>query len=146
MSPLTLWFVVACVLYIVEIVTSGFVILGFAIGATLSAITAWIGGGTEVQIGAFIVGALLFFFFIRPVLMRRWKERHARLPKTNAEALIGRKGKVTEAIDADAHTGRVQIDGDNLMARSADGETIPANAHVTVNGLDSTILIVKRYD
>ena len=60
MSPLTLWFVVACVLYIVEIVTSGFVILGFAIGATLSAITAWIGGGTEVQIGAFIVGALLF--------------------------------------------------------------------------------------
>ena len=103
-----------------------------------------------IQVGKseyiFPTGLLLFFFFIRPVLMRRWKERHARLPKTNAEALIGRKGKVTEAIDGDAHTGRVQIDGDNFMARSADGETIPANAHVTVKGLDSTILIVKRYD
>jgi membrane protein implicated in regulation of membrane protease activity len=64
--------------------------------------------------------------------------------KTNAEALIGRKGIVSERIDATQHTGRVAIDGDDWKAVSDDGSVIEKGTEVEILKLDSIILTVKQ--
>lgn len=140
----TFWIVAACVLYALELVTTSFILLGLGLAATLSFLAALLGLSLEVQIGVFIIVSLLFFIFVRPFLMKRWKAREARLPKTNAEGLVGRLGKVVEPIDNDQKTGRVVIDGDNFRAVSEDKSFIAVDEHVEVVALDSTILIVKQ--
>ena len=143
MTTVYIWITIACVLFAAEIMTLGFALLGFALGAAVSAAGAWLGLGIEWQIILFIVCSLAFFFGVRPALVRWWKERDSRLPKTNAEALIGRRGKVVEDINMEEKTGRVQIDGDNFRAITVDGSRIEAGQHVVVVALDSTILITK---
>jgi len=62
--------------------------------------------------------------------------------KTNADAIVGRIGVVSERIDAEQHTGRVAIDGDDWKAVSKDGVTIEKGKSVKIVKLDSIILTV----
>lgn len=140
------WFIIACILFALEIITTGFALLGLALGGVFAGIAAALGAATQWQIVVFIIISILFFFFVRPLLTRWWKKHEVNLPKTNAEALIGRTGKVVESINLKDKTGRVQIDGDNFRAITKNDEIIPEGNPVRVLAIDSTILIVKRED
>ena len=136
--------IAAIVLVIVEICTAGFGALCFAIGAAFSAIVSGIGGNLTWQIAVFVVVSLLTFIFLRPVVMR-FLDKKSKDVKTNAEAIIGRKGIVSERIDASQHTGRVAIDGDDWKAVSEDGSVIDKGVDVEIVKLDSIIVTVKQY-
>ena len=58
--------------------------------------------------------------------------------------LIGRKGIVSERIDATQHTGRVAIDGDDWKAVSDDGSVIEKGTTVEIVKLESIIVTVKQ--
>jgi membrane protein implicated in regulation of membrane protease activity len=73
----------------------------------------------------------------------RFLEKRSKDVKTNAEAIVGRKGIVSERIDAAQHTGRVAIDGDDWKAVSEDGSVIENGQTVEIVKLDSIILTVK---
>jgi membrane protein implicated in regulation of membrane protease activity len=60
---------------------------------------------------------------------------------SNADALIGREGRVRETIEADGF-GRVAIDGDVWKAKSQTGEAISAGTAVKVVNRESTIITV----
>ena len=135
-----IWLVVAIVLVILEIATSGFGVICFAIGAVFGAIAAALGAGTTWQIILFAVVSILTFIFLRPIVIR-FLEKKSKDVKTNADALIGRKGIVSERIDATQHTGRVAIDGDDWKAVS---EVIEKGAQVEIVKLDSIIVTVKQ--
>jgi membrane protein implicated in regulation of membrane protease activity len=137
------WLIAAIVLVIVEICTAGFGALCFAMGAAFSAIVSGIGGNLTWQIAVFVVVSLLTFIFLRPVVMR-FLDKKSKDVKTNAEAIIGRKGIVSERIDASQHTGRVAIDGDDWKAVSEDGSVIDKGADVEIIKLDSIIVTVKQ--
>ena len=138
------WLIAAIVLVIVEICTAGFGALCFAMGAAFSAIVSGIGGNLTWQIAVFVVVSLLTFIFLRPVVMR-FLDKKSKDVKTNAEAIIGRKGIVSERIDASQHTGRVAIDGDDWKAVSEDGSVIDKGVDVEIVKLDSIIVTVKQY-
>ena len=138
-----IWLVVAIVLVILEIATSGFGVICFAIGAIFGAIAAALGAGTTWQIILFAVVSILTFIFLRPIVIR-FLEKKSKDVKTNADALIGRKGIVSERIDATQHTGRVAIDGDDWKAVSENGEVIEKGAQVEIVKLDSIIVTVKQ--
>ena len=138
-----LWLIAAIVLVIIEICTAGFGSICFAIGAFFSALVAGLGAGFTWQIVVFVVISLLTFFLLRPIALR-FAERHSKNVKTNADALVGRQGVVSERIDADQHTGRVAIDGDDWKAVSADGSIIEKGVSVEIVKLDSIILTVQR--
>ena len=135
------WLIAAIVLVIVEICTAGFGALCFAIGAAFSAIVSGVGGNLTWQIAVFVVVSLLTFIFLRPVVMR-FLDKKSKNVKTNAEAIIGRKGIVSERIDASQHTGRVAIDGDDWKAVSEDGSVIDKGVDVEIVKLDSIIVTV----
>jgi len=138
-----IWLIAAIVLVIVEICTAGFGSICFAIGAAFSALVAGLGGNVTWQIVVFAVVSLLTFVFLRPVVMR-WLDRKSKDVKTNAEAIVGRKGIVSERIDREQHTGRVAIDGDDWKAVSDDGSVIEKGTTVEIVKLDSIIVTVKQ--
>ena len=143
MEVYQIWLIAAIVLVILEIATTGFGVICFAIGACFGALAAGLGANVTWQIVIFAVVSLLTFIFLRPVVMRFFDKRSKDV-KTNADALVGRKGIVSERIDAEQHTGRVAIDGDDWKAITADGSVIEKGTSVEIVKLDSIILTVKQ--
>jgi len=137
-----IWLIAAIVLVILEIFTAGFGIICFAIGALFSALTSYLGGSMVWQLVVFAAASMLSFFFLRPVIIKIL-DRKSKDIKTNADALVGRVGIVSETIDANQNTGRVAIDGDDWKAVSADGVVINKGQRVEIVSRDSVILTVK---
>lgn len=137
------WLIAAIVLVIVEICTAAFGSICFAVGAGFSALVAGLGGSFVWQIIVFAAVSLLTFIFLRPMAIR-WLDSKSKDVKTNVDALIGRKGIVSERIDATQHTGRVAVDGDDWKAVSLDDAVIDKGASVEIVNRDSLILTVKR--
>lgn len=146
MEVYQIWLIAAIVLVILEIATSGFGVICFAIGAGFAALAAGLGlESVTWQIVIFAVVSLLTFIFLRPVVMR-FLEKKSKDVKTNAEAIVGRKGIVSERINATQHTGRVAIDGDDWKAASEDGSVIEKGQSVEIVKLDSIIVTVKKIE
>ena len=143
MEVYQIWLIVAIVLVIIEIATAGFGVICFAIGAGFAALAAVLGVENAVwQIVIFAAVSFLTFLFLSPIAMR-FLEKKSKDVKTNAEAIVGRKGVVSERIDATQHTGRVAIDGDDWKAVSEDGSVIEQGQTVEIVKLDSIIVTVK---
>ena len=143
MEVYQIWLIAAIVLVILEVATTGFGVICFAVGAGFAALVAGLGASVTWQIVIFAIVSLLTFIFLRPVVMRLLDKRSKDV-KTNADALIGRRGVVSERIDAAQHTGRVAVDGDDWKAVSENGEVIEKGTSVEIVKLDSIIVTVKQ--
>lgn len=143
MEVYQIWLIVAIALVIFEICSATFGAICFAIGAGFSALAAGLGLGLTWQVVIFAVVSLLTFVFLRPFMLK-FMDRKSKDVKTNAEAIIGRKGIVSERIDAAQHTGRVAIDGDDWKAVSEDGSVIEKGVTVEIVKMDSIIVTVKQ--
>ena len=137
------WLIAAILLVIFEICSATFGAICFAIGAGFSALAAGLGANLTWQIVIFAAVSLLTFVFLRPFMLK-FMDRKSKDVKTNADALIGRRGIVSERIDAEQHTGRVAIDGDDWKAVSEDGSVIEKGASVEIVKRDSIIVTVKQ--
>ena len=143
MEAYLIWLIVAIALIIFEICSATFGAICFAIGAGFSALAAGLGAGVTWQIVIFAIVSLLTFIFLRPFMLK-FMDRKSKEVKTNAEAIIGRRGIVSERIDAEQHTGRVAIDGDDWKAVSEDGSIIEKGVSVEIVKMDSIIVTVKQ--
>ena len=135
-----IWAVIAVVCLILELSSGDFFIICFSIGAVFAIISAVLGLSIYWQIFIFAIFSLLSVIFVRPVALR-WLHKNEPNKPTNADALIGRTGRVTEAI-AKGGNGYVQIDGDLWKAVSPSATLIPAGTSVRVVGRESTIITV----
>ena len=134
------WAVVAIVCLILELSSGDFFIICFSIGAVFSVIGAAVGLNIYWQLLIFAVCSLLSVIFIRPVALRYLHKNEPNKP-SNADALLGRTGRVTEAIQ-NGGKGYVQIDGDQWRAVST--TDIPVGTSVRVIGRESTIITVEK--
>ncbi|MBR1547059.1 MAG: NfeD family protein [Prevotella sp.] len=133
------WAVVSIICLILELSSGDFFIICFSIGAVFGIIAAVLGLSIYWQLFIFAVFSLLSVLFIRPVALRYLHKNEPNKP-SNADALIGRTGRVTEPISA-SHSGYVQIDGDLWKAVST--TDIPVGTTVRVIGRESTIITVE---
>jgi membrane protein implicated in regulation of membrane protease activity len=136
-----LWALISLLCLILELTNGDFFILCFAIGGVFAAVASAITDSLVVQILVFAAATILSLIFFRPAALR-WFHKDGEQRKSNAEALIGRIGRVSQTIPADGY-GRVAIDGDVWKAKSASGEAIPEGRNVTVVARESTIITVK---
>lgn len=133
------WAVIAIVCLILELSSGDFFIICFSIGAVFAIISAVVGLSIYWQIFIFAIFSLLSVIFIRPVALR-YLHKNDPNRASNADALLGRTGKVTEAIKA-GNSGYVQIDGD--MWKAVSSTDIPIGTTVRVIGRESTIVTVE---
>lgn len=141
-QPWHLWVIIALICFIIEIFTSGFAVACFSIGAVAAAIGAACHCPLIWQIVLFAVFSLIAFVFVRPLILKVFFKAD-KGQKTNACAMVGKKGKVSADISPETGYGRVAIDGDDWKAVSIDGSFIPKGTTVEVVSIDSIIITVK---
>ena len=86
--------------------------------------------------------SLKFIFFVRPFAIKFLHAKN-RERLSNADAIIGRIGRVSQAVEAGGY-GRVAIDGDDWKAESIDGMPIEKGCNVKVISRESIIITVER--
>lgn len=134
------WAVVSIVCLILELSSGDFFIICFSIGAVFALISAVLGLSIYWQVFIFALFTLLSVLFVRPVALR-YLHKNDPNKLSNADALMGRTGRVTEEIKAGA-SGYVQIDGD--LWKAVSNSDIAVGTTVRVIGRESTILTVEQ--
>ena len=133
------WAVVAVLCLILELSSGDFFIICFSIGAVAAVVGSAVGMNVYWQVALFVAFTLLALFTVRPLALR-WLHKNEPNRASNADALLGRTGRVTDAIEAGA-AGYVQIDGDLWKAVSK--ADIAVGTTVRVVGRESTIVTVE---
>ena len=136
-----LWAVIAVLGLIIELSSGDFFVICFSIGAVGAAVVSPF-ANIYVQLVVFIIVTSLSIFQVRPFALR-YLHKNDDNRVSNADALIGRKGRVTETIKAGQY-GRVAINGDDWKAQSAVPEDIPVGAQVRVVSRESIIITVEQ--
>ena len=136
-----IWAIVAVICLILELTAGDFFIICFSIGAAFACLTDALGGGIILQLIVFAVFTLASLFFVRPFAVR-FLHKNDSNRVSNADALLGRKGRVVETVKADSY-GRVQIDGDIWKAVTNEPQDIPEGTNVRVISRESTIITVE---
>ena len=136
------WIFVSLACLILELTNGDLYVLCFSIGALCAMVASLVTDSIVAQIIIFAVCSLLSIIFVRPVALK-WLHRGEEDRVSNADAIIGREGRVSEAIP-EGGFGRVAIDGDDWKAQSVDGQPIAKDEKVSVVSIDSIIITVNR--
>lgn len=138
------WAILALLMLIAEIFVPGFFLFCLGIGALGASAAAAMGFGAAVQLVVFSILSLIAFFTIRPLMMKRlWKGGDH---KTNTDALIGRKARVTQEFEPGLRLGRVAVDGDDWRAECTTDRPLHTGDIVRIIRVDSNTLVVEPLD
>lgn len=134
------WLVAVFVFLVLELISMGLTTIWFAGGSVVAFVASLFGAPIPVQILLFIVTSVVLLIFTRPVVEKKLNNSRT---KTNVEEIIGKEGKVTEAVDNFNQKGVVVINGLEWSARN--GETddiIPVGAKVIVKEVQGVKVMV----
>ena len=136
------WFILFVIFVAAEIVTAGALVsIWFCFGALAAMFAAMAGMSFTIQMVIFIAVSVVLLIFTKPFAK---KLLNGRIEATNAPALIGKYGIVTEEINNIEAVGAVKIDGKIWTARSSDErEIIKEGAEVKILDIHGVKLIVK---
>jgi membrane protein implicated in regulation of membrane protease activity len=141
MDAWIIWLIAGVFAGVGEILTAGFFLAPFAVGAFGAMLVALVGGGGAIQLIVFAVLTLACFGLVRPIA-----KRHMYTPpqiRTGAAALVGRNAIVLDRIANDEGVGSVRLDGEVWTARSYDEDhVIPAGTKVQVVEIRGATAIV----
>jgi len=135
-----IWLAVAVGAVVGEMLTSGFFLLPFGIGAAIACVLAFLGAPELAQWFAFVVVSAAGVYGFRP-LAKRLDRNAGALPRgVGASRWVGQQGTVIRAIDA--HDGLVKLGGEDWRASSRDDVVIPVGSRVLVTDVEGTRLVV----
>lgn len=135
------WMVLAALFIIGEIVTAGFFLMCFGVGAIAAGLIALLGANMIWQLVVFIVVSLLMFLISRKLADRVSKEQP---PGIGADRFVGKKCIVLEEIDNHKNTGRVRMDKEEWRAEGDGDDVIAVGSRVIVTRLDGSHLVVRK--
>lgn len=136
-----MWMLIGVLCLIIELTSGDLFVICFAVGGFMATLATFFSQNIYVQSVLFVVISLLCIFYVRPFAYK-YLHKHDPNKASNADALMGRIGTVSEAIEKDGF-GRVAIDGDDWKAISANNQYISKGMKVKVIGRDSIILTVE---
>ncbi|MFY0672665.1 MAG: NfeD family protein [Bacteroidia bacterium] len=138
-----IWILLGVLFFIIEIFTPAFVAACLGIGFLFGGLASALELSYTIQLIFFSVGTAASFFLIRPFILKIGYQNADKV-KTNADSLVGKKGKVVEEINSAKGTGYVAVDGDQWKAVSSNNEVIELNSQVEILSRDSIIVTVKK--
>ena len=136
------WLVVAIIMLIIEVVTTGLATLWFALGAIVAMVMDLCGAPLTSQIIVMavvsIVSFVLCMIWVRPKLESLRKKN---VQRTNADRLIGREGIVIVPLNSAEGKGQVKVDGQIWSAKA--NADIAEGIKVTVKAIEGVKLVVE---
>lgn len=136
-----LWLIAAGVFFILEIITTGFLIFWLGIAALLSMLISFVTTNLVIQVAVFVIVSILLIFFTRPILNKFIHKNENPQATTNIYSIIGKKGIVTEDINNIDYTGKVKVAGELWSAISS--EDLKKGTHIYVTEVDGVKLKVE---
>lgn len=137
------WLAAFVILIGIEAATMALTTIWFAGGALVAFLLALAGANVYVQTIAFFVVSCALLFFTRPLALKYVNKNTV---KTNAEGIIGKKARITAAVDNDLATGAAVVAGQEWTARSEDGSPIAEGTMVKIVAINGVKLIVSRFE
>lgn len=135
-----LWLGLAVVMGIGEVVTAGFFLLPFVVGAGVAAVMSWIGLSVLAQWLVFFGISLLSWAVLHRYIKR---QDSGGQPQLGANRWLGATGLVLEDIEQISSKGMVRIFGEEWRATVEAGEdNIPAGDTIEVIRVEGTRLVV----
>jgi membrane protein implicated in regulation of membrane protease activity len=134
------WLVSAAVLAIGEMLTAGFFLLPFSIGAATSAILAIAGVAVSIQLISFAVVSLVALYVIQKFAK---KSTEGELANVGAARYAGALAIVVEPIDRRAGDGTVRMGTEYWRATSRDDAVLPEGLEVRVIEVTGVRLVVE---
>jgi len=132
-----IWVGAAGLMGFAEILTAGFFLLPFAIGAAVAAVLAWIGVSVAVQFAVFLIVSVAAL-----VYLRRYVQSEDDVRPIGANRMLNQHGLVVEHIDRLGATGKVRVEREEWRA-TTDGDPIAEGTEVVIRGITGTRLIVE---
>jgi membrane protein implicated in regulation of membrane protease activity len=137
-APTVLWIFVAIVAALIELALPSFGFIFLSAGALAAALGAWLGANMTVQVSVLAVVLIVSLILIRPRLVARLGSRGV---PSRTEALLGKRGRVTEDVNPTLGTGRVNVGGEDWAASS--DRFLATGTDIVVKGADSIVLRVN---
>lgn len=146
LDPAVYWLMIAVILFVLELVTPGFVLVFFGAGAAATALVSWLLPETAIvlQLAIFIAVSLVSFFTLRGMMQKRFFASVPRKEGEDVDEQLVRPGDkgVVSAVIAPPAEGRVKCVG--TFWRATAGERIEEGEIVAVVRRDGLILEVEK--
>ena len=137
-----LWLYFGLGLLIAEIVTPGFFISIFSIGALAASLFAFFNHDLKTQFIVFLIFNILAFIYLRPLLLKLLYNKNS-IKKTNIDNYIGKTAIVIESINNEKNTGRIKIVGESWRAVSTTNTKIKENQNVLIENISGNKFYVS---
>ncbi len=135
-----LWFGSAALLAVGEMLTAGFFLLPFSVGAAAAGVLALAGVGIALQIVTFVVISVASLWLLQQFAH---KDRHGELIPVGAARYIGSHALVTEPVSRLRGTGRVKMGTEDWRATTDGNEDIAVDTEVRVIEVRGARLVVE---
>lgn len=138
-----IWVIAAVVLAIGELLTAGFFLLPFAVGAGAAAVLAFVGASPVWQLLAFTVVSIVFLALLQRFAKR---EQDEELQPVGAKRYTDRSAMVIQAVNRRSGRGMVRMDTEEWRATTDGDAEIPEGIEVRVVEVRGTRLVVKTIE
>ncbi|MCA9000968.1 MAG: NfeD family protein [Planctomycetes bacterium] len=137
-----LWVLVAFVIVILEMLTTGFVLGCVAVGAVVAAVADLL-GVHDFQYQIWIVAVVSFasLFLVRPTVLRLSRSADT---DSNTDRFVGAEVRVSEANPGDP-VACAKLGGEVWRIQAQDGRQLQVGDRATVVGVDGNKLIVEHH-
>ena len=133
------WLIIAGLFFIGEIITVGFLVFWFGVGALLAMIVSLFTSNIIIQTTIFIISSAILLFVTKPFVK---KFVNVKPTNTNAFSIIGKKALVIKEINSHS-VGQIKINGEVWSAEAENDETITEGSEVEIVKINGVKAIVK---
>ena len=135
------WLIIAGVCLIIEIITTGFLVFWFAIGALFAMIVSFLTDNIVVQTAVFVISSGILIFATKPFVNKFVNNKNS--IKTNVYSSVGKKGIVIKDIDSVNGVGQIKVDGEVWTATGLNNIDIPEGTTVKVEEIKGVKAVVS---
>lgn len=138
-----IWLIAAVVFFIGEVMTEGFCLLWFSIGALVALFFTLFTDNLIVLFAIFLSVAIILLLATRKLTENFLNSR--KKVESNVNALIGKKAKIIEEIDQIEGFGKVKVNGEVWKAITEDSSvTFNVGETVIIKAIDGVKLIIEK--
>lgn len=136
-----IWLILIGIFAIIEIFTSGFLIVWLSAGSFCAMITSFITDNIVIQTAVFVISSTFFIFLTRPLAKKLMaKEKNV---VTNAFAIVGKKAIVTQDINTTVGSGQIKVGNEVWSAKCEGEQIIPKGTEVFILAIDGVKAVVS---
>ena len=136
------WLIVSGICFVIEMITTGFLIFWVAIGALFAMITSFFTDNLIIQVAVFVISSSLLILFTKPFVKKFLNDKDT--VATNAYSIIGKSGLVTQEINSTLGTGQVKIGTETWSAKCTGNEIIEKGTNVEIISIDGVKVVVSK--